>query len=155
MRGAGSKGVEPSPSETTGVSTVTGSRSRYRSIREAMLLSNASGPAELGHTAIRDDRDEERRRVQAAHLGDVGERSLDGALRRLMDDDVQDRTVGCRHLHEAGDRDVVRGEPLRRVREHARAVVDLEMDVEGRPQGTRRQGVELAPARVVLEKAVR
>ena len=43
-----------------------------------------------------------------------------------------------RRLDEPRDRDVVRGEPLRDVGEHAGPVVDLEVDVEGRAQLARR-----------------
>ena len=56
-------------------------------------------------------------------------------------------------LHELRDRDLVRRQPARGLREHARPVGDVQVDVERRPPLARRQPLELAPAGVVLEEA--
>ena len=155
MRGARRSGVDPSPSETTGcVGSRAGRRGSGRSA--AMPRSRiVSCPAELGDAAVRDDREERRRRVDVGQLRDLGERGLDRALRRLVEDDVQrgaDRPAGT--WTSRADRDVVRREPPRHVGEHAGPVVDLEVDVERRAQLARRQRSSVAPARVVLEEAV-
>ena len=70
-----------------------------------------------------------------------------------MQDEVERRLPLVEPLHELRDRHVVRGEPRRRVREHARLVGDVEMDVEAGAPRVRVEPLELAPARVVLEKA--
>ena len=70
-----------------------------------------------------------------------------------MRDDVEGGAAVELVLDEPGDRDLVRREPLGDVREHARAVVDLDPEVERRAQLAGREQLELAPARVVLEEA--
>ena len=47
-RGAGTSGVPPSPSETTGVNSLTGSRSRYRSINPLMARPRRAPSAASG-----------------------------------------------------------------------------------------------------------
>jgi len=55
---------------------------------------------------------------------DLAERLLDGARACLVRDDVQRRAVLALVLHEACDRHVVLGEPLRDVRKDARLIGD-------------------------------
>ena len=64
--------------------------------------------------------------MRLRQLRDLVERRLDVAAARLVRDDVQHRAAFALLLDEARDRDVVRGETLRDVREHARAGRDLD-----------------------------
>jgi hypothetical protein len=70
-----------------------------------------------------------------------------------VQDDVQHRALGGLVLDQAGDRELVCREPLGDAREHARAVRDLEVEIEGRPQLPGRQTLELAPGGVVVQEA--
>ena len=76
------------------------------------------------------------------------------AERRLVQHEVERGLAVVEALDELRDRHLVRGEPARGVREHARLVGDVEVDVERRaPVAVRVELLELAPARVVLEEA--
>ena len=102
---------------------------------------------------LRDDGCDERAAEHFREGCDLRERRSDLAERRLVQDEVERRLALVEPLHELRDRDLVRGEPRRGVREHARLVGDVEMDVEGGAPRVRVEPLELAPARVVLEEA--
>ena len=102
---------------------------------------------------VRDDRGDERAAEHLGERGDLRERGGDLSERRLVQHEIERRLAVAETLHELRDRHLVRGEPARGVREHARPVGDVEVDVERRAPGVRIEPVELAPAGVVLEKA--
>ena len=68
--------------------------------------------------------------MDVGELRNLGQGALDGALRRLVHDDVEDGAFRGGRLDEPCHRDLVSCEALRHVREHARPVVDLQVDVE-------------------------
>ena len=153
-RGAVRSGVEPSPSVTTGVDSLTGNRSRYRSISEGIdcVLTVQAQPSSTT------PRSETTGSTDGApwtleQLRDLGERGVDLALRCLVEDDVQRRARARGHLRQPRDGDVVRGEPLRHVGQDSGLVVDFEVHVERRAEVSGRHTLEGPPTRVVVQEA--
>ena len=147
-RGARRSGVDPSPSEITGVASLTG---RLRAVavdqrdRHAQPSSATPRP-EMTGIALASPRDSGSARIAARA-------ALDAAGGGLVGDDVEDGVAVARLLDELGDGDALGRELLRDAREHAGAILDLEPQVEGRRELARRQPLEVAPDGVVLEES--
>ena len=144
----GSSGVEPSPSEITGVARVTGRRiakSVDQGDRHAQPSSSTPRPETTG-IALASPRDSGSARIaaRAAPTWPAG---------CLVRDDVEHGVAVVRLLDELGDRDALGGELLRDAREDAGAVLDLEPEVERRGELAGRQPLEVAPDGIVLEEA--
>ena len=135
----GAEGAASSPLRATRPASTssTGRRSRYRS----MTPGTATGSCHAQPSSTTPRSEITGKSDGAAwidgQLGDLRERGLDLALRRLVEDDVERRARADGHLREPRDRDAVRGEPVRRPRRGRR---------DGRrPRGGDRTGERRSP----------
>src|SRR5215213_11425082 len=125
MTGASINGVEPSWRVTTGSSGSSGRRSRYRSM-------SGRGLTGTSHELFLDDPDRARRRPQELERGDLLQRREEPRLGSLVHHHHQAGVVPEAALDHATHRYLVAAEHVGDGREDARAVRDLQMQVEGR-----------------------
>ena len=130
-RGAGTSGVPPSSSVTTGVSSVMGRKSRYSSMTPRQPA--VTGPL-LVVGPLADDAEHAAHPVHGlvpAQLVDGGEQI---PLAGHVGEEDQPGLVGQADLLHGPDRDVVVAEDVGHGGQHAGAVGHVHAEVEGRPQ---------------------